>query len=303
MKMKRTAVFLAALVVALMPFPAQAQEEDEGFVLRVRGDVRIARGEVVETVIVINGNAFVEGTVTGGLVVIDGTASVTGEVRGGTTVISGNLELRDGARVHDVTLVRSDLQRSGGATITGNLRERENLVFPGAWAVVSILAWLGLTVAVIAAGLVFAAIGGRQLQAASLSLTEAAGSAVVAAVVLWVGVPVAAFMVMATLVGIPLGIGALLFLLPAMWLLGYIAAATRLGMLVAGQGGGESPHPYAAAAVGLLITQLVAIVPGLGALVVGLAGLWGAGGIALVAYRAARGTRRAPADAAASPAA
>jgi hypothetical protein len=63
-------------------------------------------------------------------------------------------------------------------------------------------------------------------------------------------------------------------------------------MLIAGQG---AEHPYAAAAIGLLILQLVAIVPFFGWVVVGLAGLWGAGGIALVAWRAARGTPATPA--------
>jgi hypothetical protein len=44
----------------------------------------------------------------------------------------------------------------------------------------------------------------------------------------------------------------------------------------------------------LLILQLVLIIPVLGWLVVMVAGLWGAGGLALVAYRAARGRTATP---------
>jgi hypothetical protein len=213
-------------------------------------------------------------------------------VEGDITVVSGDLDLRSGATVNNVHLIRSDLQQSDGATITGDLNERENFFFRGAWAVFSILLWLAMTIAVVAAGLLFAAVGGRQLRTASLSLTEDPGNSILAAIVLWVGVPLIAGLIIATLVGIPLGLGVLLFLLPAMWLLGYIAAGTRLGMLIVGQG---AEHPYAAAAIGLLILQLVAIVPFFGWVVVGLAGLWGAGGIALVAWRAARGTPATPA--------
>ena len=39
-------------------------------------------------------------------------------------------------------------------------------------------------------------------------------------------------MAMLTLVGIPLGLGVLLLVLPALWFLGYIVAGARLGTLI-----------------------------------------------------------------------
>jgi cytoskeletal protein CcmA (bactofilin family) len=280
-------------MVALGPTVAHAQGDDDSFILRVNGDVEVATGETVGTVIVVDGNVTVDGTISDSLVVIDGTAAVNGRVEGDITVISGDLDLRSGSTVNNVHLIRSDLLQADGATITGEVNERENFFFRGAWAVFSILAWLAFTIAVVVAGLVFAAVGGRQLRTASLSLTEEPGNSILASVILWVAVPLAAGLIIATLVGIPLGIGVLLFLLPAMWFLGYIAAGTRLGMMIAGR---DAEHPYAAAAAGLLILQLLLIVPFLGALVVGVAGLWGAGAVALVAWRAARGTPAAPAQ-------
>jgi cytoskeletal protein CcmA (bactofilin family) len=280
-------------MVALGPTVAHAQGDDDSFILRVNGDVEVATGETVGTVIVVDGNVTVDGTISDSLVVIDGTAAVNGRVEGDITVISGDLDLRSGSTVNNVHLIRSDLLQADGATITGEVNERENFFFRGAWAVFSILAWLAFTIAVVVAGLVFAAVGGRQLRTASLSLTEEPGNSILASVILWVAVPLAAGLIIATLVGIPLGIGVLLFLLPAMWFLGYIAAGTRLGMMIAGR---DAEHPYAAAAAGLLILQLLLIIPVLGALVVGVAGLWGAGAVALVAWRAARGTPAAPAQ-------
>jgi cytoskeletal protein CcmA (bactofilin family) len=280
-------------MVALGPTVAHAQGDDDSFILRVNGDVEVATGETVGTVIVVDGNVTVDGTISDSLVVIDGTAAVNGRVEGDITVISGDLDLRSGSTVNNVHLIRSDLLQADGATITGDVNERENVFFRGAWAVFSILAWFAFTIAVVVAGLVFAAVGGRQLRTASLSLTEEPGNSILASVILWVAVPLAAGLIIATLVGIPLGIGVLLFLLPAMWFLGYIAAGTRLGMMIAGR---DAEHPYAAAAAGLLILQLLLIIPVLGALVVGVAGLWGAGAVALVAWRAARGTPAAPAQ-------
>jgi hypothetical protein len=44
-----------------------------------------------------------------------------------------------------------------------------------------------------------------------------------------VALPVLAGLAMATLIGIPFGIDVLVFPLPALWFLGYIAAVARLG--------------------------------------------------------------------------
>lgn len=296
--MKRLLVgALSALLFALVPAAAQADDGDNrGFVMRVNGDVRIGSGETIGSVLVIDGNAFVEGTVEDALVVIDGTATVNGRVDGDITVISGDLDLRSGATVKNVNLIRSDMTRASGATITGDLNERDELFFRGFPAVFGILFWVAMTIAVLVAGLLFAAIGGRQLRASSEALTREIGYSILGAVVVWVGVPILAVIIMFTLIGIPLGIGLLLFLLPALWFLGYITAGARLGLAITGRmGRAAGDHPYAAVALGLLVLQLVGLIPALGWLVVAVAGLWGAGALALVAFRAARGGPAMPA--------
>lgn len=84
-----------------------------------------------------------------------------------------------------------------------------------------------------------------------------------------------AVLAMITLVGIPLEIGLLAFLLPGLWFLGYIVAAARLGGFLAGLSGRESgAHPYLATLLGLLLLQFAVLVPGLGGLAVLVAGLW-----------------------------
>jgi hypothetical protein len=288
--------FLAVVLLAMLPATAHAQGDDEGLILRIDGDITIASSETVGSAIVVNGDALVEGTITDSLIVIDGTATIGGTVEGDITVISGDLVLDSDSTVEMVNLIRSDLHRASGATVNGDIHERENFLFRGAWAVFTALAWVGLTVAVTLAGLVFAAVGGRQLTTAARNLTTEVANSILAAVIVWIGVPLAAGLIIITLVGIPFGLGILLFALPALFFLGYITTATLLGGAITGFFRKEQPgdHPYLAVFLGLIILQLVLIIPVLGWLVVMVAGLWGAGGLALVAYRAARGRTATP---------
>src|SRR5581483_4283463 len=281
--------FVAGLLMASLPLAAQAADGDRrGLTLRVDGDVEVPASQTIGTVIVIRGDAVVAGTGKDALTVIDGKATVAGRVEGDVTVISGDLELRGGSHVQNVNLVRSDLVRFPGAEVTGDIHRRENLFFRGAWAVFGLLFWAGLTIAVIAAGLLFAAAGGRQLTAAAQALTDETVNTIIGAVFLWAATPVLAFALFFTVVGIPLGIGLLAFFLPAMGLLGYVVTGTRLGGAMVGLAS-RRDHPFAAAALGLLVLQLVLLIPGVGALVALLAGLWGAGALAFLGFRALRG--------------
>jgi hypothetical protein len=84
-------------------------------------------------------------------------------------------------------------------------------------------------------------------------------------------------------------------MLPLLWLLGYIVTGTRLGIWLTGLMGRQTgDHPYLAAFLGVLALQLISFVPVLGWIVVAIAGLWGAGAIALLAWRAFRGKSQEP---------
>jgi hypothetical protein len=288
--------FLAAAFLAMVPPTAHAQDDDDGLILRIDGHITNMPGETVGSVIVISGDALVEGTIRDSLVVVDGTATIRGRVEGDITVISGDLVLESSSTVETVNLYRSDLERTSGATVNGDIHERDNFFSLGAGVILTALAWVGLTIAVILAGLVFAAVGGRQLTTAARNLTEEPANSILAAVIIWIGVPLAAGLIMFTLVGIPFGLSIFIFALPTLFFLGYITTATLLGGAITGFARKEQPgdHPYMGVFLGLLILELVLIIPVLGWLVAMVAGLWGAGGLALVAYRAAGGRTATP---------
>lgn len=284
--MKRRMLFTVLFVLMfLFPGLAAAQtadDADEGFIFRANGDVTVATGEEMGAVIVANGNAIVDGAITDTLWVISGDATVTGEVDGDIVVIDGTLHLAPGATVDNVTLIRSTLDRAADATITGELTEQDNLVsFGWAGAVFSIAMWLGVTVVLILAALLYAYAGGRQLTGTGELMRERWGASIVTGLALFVGLPILAVMAFFTIIGIPLGLAILLVVMPALWVLGYLVAGTWLGrMLTSALGRVDRPErPLLAAALGVLVFQLVGLVPALGPMLTILAGVIGAGAL------------------------
>ncbi len=310
---KKAILISIVVLLALSPARAFAQEtnadDDKGIMIRIDGDVRVAEGEALSNVVVINGDLVVDGRVRDTIWVINGDAVIgdTGVVDGDINIISGDLQLAGGSRVKNVTLYDSDIDREQGATVDGDISRENGIQWGFIGTAFWIYVWLSMTVAVVLAGLIFAAIGGSQLTRAADALTADAAMSILAAVVIWIGVPLLAVLAVVTLVGIPFALGVLLMVLPALWFLGYIVAGTRIGLAITRRGVADPDatvvHPYLASLVGLLILQVVALIPVIGWLIAILAGLYGAGGLALIAVRGFRGggTRRAPSEPAPAP--
>jgi hypothetical protein len=106
---------------------------------------------------------------------------------------------------------------------------------------------------VVVAGLVFAAVGSRQLNEAARVMTGQPSNSFIGAVFLWVVLPIIAVMAMLTLIGLPLGLGLLLMVLPAMGFFGYIVAGARLGTLILHRDDAAQRRPLAATALGLIL--------------------------------------------------
>jgi hypothetical protein len=302
----RLLLLLTVLGLAFLPTGAAAQdgdEEDEGFLLSANNPLTIGADQRIGTAVVINDDATVDGTVTGALVVINGNATVSGTVEEDVTVINGDLDLADGSTINDAFMVNGDVTQAAGATVTGDIEEREDLGFQWglAGSIASFLFWLATTVVILVAGLLFAAVGGLQLSVSAGNITRRIGPTLLTTVILWIGVPLLAVVAFVTVIGIPLGIGILVFLLPALWFLGYLVSGTALGaaILRAFNRVSGPRHPYVAALLGLFILQIIVLVPFLGWLIALLAGLIGAGALALLAWKAWRG-RGAQAEAVAA---
>jgi cytoskeletal protein CcmA (bactofilin family) len=296
--MNRFVFVLLAVLAAALPATAFAQDADDlsdGFTMRISGDYHLRPDDRVETLLVIDGDALIEGTVTDGLILINGDAVVRGVVDGDITVIRGELTLESTADVDDITLIRSDLEQQQGATVRGDIERNDRVLWPGFGILIGVIFYLGLTVAVLLAGLIFAAIGGRQLSLSAASMGERPGRTILTGLIVAIALPIVAVLAFLTVIGIPAGIALLVFLLPALWFLGYIVAGTWFGtLMLSRRRAGDGEHPYGEALLGLGVLQVIGLIPGLGAVVFVLLGTWGTG--ALVTY-ALDGMRRPPAEA------
>lgn len=290
-------VFLLFVVaLALLPAAVAAQGTDDkepyDTLIRVNGPVHVPAGETAQGVVVISDNALIEGTVDY-LVVIDGDATISGTVENQVYIFNGTVTLKDGANVaEEVLLYNADAIEEAGATVAGGVHDEWGgfTVTRGAWFGF----WVSLTVAVVAAGMLFAAFGGRQLKGAVDAFNGHVGPTLLTALVLWIAVPMIAAFVMATVVGIPLGLGIFFFLLPALWFIGYLVAGAGIGTaILRARRTDNGEHPYLAVVIGLVILQLIALVPFFGGMVAILAGLLGGGALVYRMWTAFRGTTAA----------
>lgn len=300
----RVALVLAAAALALFLAPGQAlaQEQTHDVAVRVNGTVELAAGESVDILVAVSSPAEVAGTVRDTLVIVNETATVSGEVGRDVIVWNGTLQLEPTARIGgDVVLIDGALAQADGAEIGGSVVERSGASIGAelsrVTAAVSFGAWLGMTLLLIIVALGWAAIGGQQLSSIAGLLGARPGLTAGVAAVFWAAVPIVALVAFVTVIGIPLA-AFLALVAPLLWILGYVTAGTRLGFFIADlrHTMPDLTHPYLEAVLGLVILQVIGLIPVVGGIVVALAGLFGAG--AIVVHIARRiGNPRTYADA------
>lgn len=201
--------------------------------------------------------------------------------------------LESNSRVNDVAVARGELERDQGATVTGSINEGDFQVSPWDWGVFWAFIWIGSTLVVLVSGLIFAGVGGRQVKAAGSHMVNDLGPTLLGILTAWIVLPALMFLVFFTLVGIPLSISYFLFALPILWFLGYLVAGTQLGRLIVSSRANDA-HPYLPALLGLIILQVIGIIPFLGGLIAFIAGLVGSGALLVLAWQAWRGRGAEP---------
>ncbi|MEZ4701830.1 MAG: hypothetical protein R2834_15940 [Rhodothermales bacterium] len=294
--LRRSSVLIVALCLLVLPSSrAQDWEADEGVIVRVNGDLVVPAGEREAVALVIEGNARVSGEAEL-VVVVNGTAELTGARIGELVVVQGEAMLDDASEVTgNVHLVNAELTRADGATIQGEVLHDTGTRLGRGLLIFGLLFAMGSVITVLACGLVAAAIAPRGVRTAGAALTDTFGTTLVATLIVWVGLPIFAAAMIGTVVGIPIGLGIFLFILPAMGFLGYLVSGIRLGDYVLGviRGRDEAWHPYLAALVGLVILLFLGTVPILGSIVSPIAAMLGAGAIGVLAWRQVRRPREA----------
>ena len=259
----------------------------------INGDVAVERGETVEGVFIVNGDAQISGRVDGDVVLVAGDALVGGRVDGDVVTIAGRARLLPTARIGGDLLYGDERPRvAPAATVEGEIQKEgwtDSLgLFPFIGA---FLFWLAIGISAAVLGVLLLLIAPRAADAVFAQAQQRIGPTIAIGIAILIVLPLFAGIAAITLVGLPLAIGIGLALLP-LGAIAYVTAAWVLGRVIV-----KPPHGRILAFLaGLAILRVAALVPilgllvWLGAVIVGL-GLIGA------AIGAAREPSPAPASA------
>jgi hypothetical protein len=282
-------MLLAFLVFSPVVFAADPPLPHNGRVLiSTGGDVTVPAGDHADAVIVVKGTATISGEVNT-IVVVDGAANLTGARTESVIAVRSPVTIGPGTVVlGDVMKVDSVVTRVGDGAISGAVRDLAADIAGIGWFVgpAMIMAYFGFALAAITAGLLLAGLAARQVRAAEALISHQPVNTLVAALA---GVFLPIFLVamlLVTIVGAPLGIGILLGAWPLAAFIGYLVAGIWIGdwVLARMTPGTTRERPYLAAIVGILILELVGILPFLPM----IATLFGFGAVLLLAWRTLR---------------
>jgi hypothetical protein len=278
--MKRIAVI--ALLVFCWVLPASAYAADAKERIVIVGDVLVDRGQTTKDVVVADGDVTVRGTIDGDLAVADGDVTIRGRVTGNVVTLAGKATL--GRRAHvdgDILYADKKPQVAPGAQVGGDVKKFKPDDIAGGALGLRIAVWLAVTISMLVLGLLLLVLFPRAADAVARAAKARTGRAALVGLLTFFLIPIIGFVALITVVGIPLGAGLLLALLP-IYGLAYTASAFVVGRLASKKG-----SPILAFVIGLLILRVLAFVPFLGGLIWFLATILGLGAL-LVAGRSAR---------------
>ena len=292
--MKRLLLLVAALgLVAAASAPAvlaadPTTPQNSRVLVSVGGDVTLPAGDHADAVVVVNGTGTILGDATS-VVVVNGALNVQGATVESIVAVRSPVTLGPGSVVtKDVATFDSVVTKTGDAAVQGEVRD-VGAGLAGVGFVLGpllFLAWLGFALAAIASGLLLAALGARQVRAAEAIIRHEPVPTVLVGIggvflPIVVGIPL-----FLTVVGAPLALGMWFGLWPLVALVGYLVAGIAIGDWILGR---VTPtvtreRPYLASVIGLIVLQLIGIVPFLSA----IASLVGFGAVLILGWRTFR---------------
>lgn len=292
------ALFASLLVIAALGAPvvlaADGELSHSGRVLMAfGGDMTVPAGEQADIVFVADGDALVSGQVNT-VVVIDGSATLRDATVESVVTVNATVNLEGSTTVlGDIRAVGSTVHRGETATLEGAIKGLDaELLMVGAVLLPALfLLALGFALATIVAGLLLVAIGSRQVRAAERLIVHEPGWVFVIGLLVAIVTPILAIIAIVTVVGAPLGIGVLVAVLPALAFVGYLVSGIFLGERILGTGTAAEPveRPYRAALVGIVVLQVIGLIPVIGGLASAVASVLGLGAIVVLAWRTMRG--------------
>lgn len=290
-----TACF-ALLLLAPTVLAADPRPVNDGALMAFGTDVILPADQDTDLVLVINGTATVNGDARV-VIAIGGEAIVTGATVETVVAVDSPIQLAAGTTVTgDVaTLDAGTVSVAAGASVAGEVRDLtpQLLALGAVLAPAILLVFIGFVLVTFVAGLALAGLAARQVRAAEALINHEPGPVLVSG---FVGIFLPILLIAAlfvTVLGIPLGMALLIGVWPLAAYVGYLVAGIWIGDWVLAR---TSPQvtrerPYLASVIGLLILQVLSILPP----VTAIASLFGYGAVLLLAWRILRGSPTAAA--------
>jgi hypothetical protein len=277
--MTRVAVIALLLFCWILPASASAADAKERIV--IVGDVLVDRDQTTKDVAVADGDVTVRGTVDGDVLVADGDVTVRGRVTGDVVTLAGKAILGRRALVEG-DLVYGDKKPAvaPGAQVGGDVKKFKAEDFGGGAIALRIGFWIAVTVSMLVLGLLLLVLFPKAADAVAGTAKGRTLRALLVGLLAFILLPIVAIIALVTVVGIPLGVGLLLALLP-IYGLAYTTSAFVVGRAVSKTGA-----RFLAFVIGLLILRVLAFVPFLGGLIWFLATILGLGALFVSAQRA-----------------
>ncbi len=282
MRSRRSSLIAGAaiLLTVLTVSPAFAQgrapaSDNEQIVLT--GRLFIASDETVDTALIFDGPALVEGTVRESLVVFNGDAEIIGTVEQDVIVFNGSVVVRDGAEVGGDLVTQETPQVEEGATVRG---DRTSVVtrfdvdmvgFAGRF-----VWWIGYSISTLILGLLLLAFAPQLFPAVRDIVRDRLGSSIGWGFGLFFLLPIGSVILLVTVVGIPLGLF-LLLALAFIYTVGYVVATLAAGSMIMR----SSSSRFVVFLVGWVVLRVVALIPFVGGWLWFLASVWGLGLLAV----------------------
>jgi cytoskeletal protein CcmA (bactofilin family) len=292
----RTLIALVLVALAVVPASALGADSDGDDQVVITGSVHVAKHQKAHTIVIVDGPVRIDGHVTGDVVAVAGRATISGEVDGDVVTVANRLRLLEGAHVGgDVSYGDEKPVIASGATVDGKVSNEDwNEVGSGAFAwAIGIFIWLTVTASALLLGILVIAFPPRVVESAWETAESSRGAVIGMGAGLFLGIPIVAALVGATIVGLPLA-GLLLLAVLPLYALGYVTSAWMLGRRIL-SGRRDRFVPFL---IGFLILRIIALIPFLGGLVGICATAFGLGALGLAAWRvggAGRGGSRPPA--------
>jgi hypothetical protein len=282
---------------AAPPVPTQTRDGNDDAQVVITGQVIVARDERVGNVVILNGDAVINGRVDGSVFAANGDVIVRGTVKDDVHAFNGRVTVEGGARVGGDVTSREKARISPGATVGGDVKS-VNSRFSLGWAgaVAAIVIWLAIVLSTLVLGLLLLVIAPRAADAFADAGRTAVGASIGLGVAAAIGLPIIGLALLASVIGLPLG-AVLLLALGFLYTLGYVASAYFLGRLILR----PPQNRFLAYLVGWGILSVAGVIPVLNVLTFIAATVYGVGMIVVATFRARKGPRE-PAPPAPAPA-